>query len=152
MGMNKVIIMGRLVRDPEIRTAQSGTTFAKFVVAVEREGKIRAGAERETDFVDVTAFKHTAEFVGKYFGKGDMIAVDGRLQSNKWTDKDGNSKISWGVIASNVYFCGDVKTGEAKPVNDDIERIREKARARSQEYAQAQYREVIVDDEEGLPF
>ena len=92
--LNKIVIMGRLTRDPEMRQTGSGTPVTSFSLAVERDYSGRDGGEKQTDFIDVVAWRHTAEFVDKYFAKGDMAAVSGRLQIRDWTDKDGNKRRS----------------------------------------------------------
>ena len=102
--LNKIVIMGRLTRDPEMRQTGSGTSVTSFSLAVERDYSGRDGGEKQTDFIDVVAWRHTAEFVDKYFSKGDMAAVSGRLQIRDWTDKDGNKRRSAEVVADNVYF------------------------------------------------
>lgn len=109
--LNKIILMGRLTRDPELRRTQSGTAVASFTLAVDRDYKPQDG-ERETDFIDVVAWRGTAEFVFKYFTKGRMVVVEGRLQVRDWTDKDGAKRRSTEVIADNVYF-GDSKRPES---------------------------------------
>ena len=111
--LNKIILMGRLTRDPELRTTQSGTKVASFALAVERDFK-EASGERATDFIDIVAWRSTAEFVSKYFTKGRMAVVEGRLQIRDWTDKDGGKRRSAEVVAENVYF-GDSKKSEAAP-------------------------------------
>ena len=105
--LNKVILMGRLVRDPELRHTGNGTAVASFSLAVDRDYKSQSG-ERETDFIDIVAWRSTAEFVSKYFSKGRMAVVDGRLQIRDWTDKDGAKRRTAEVVADNVYF-GDSK-------------------------------------------
>ena len=105
--LNKIIIMGRLTRDPELRRTQSGTAVTSFSLAVDRDFKSQSG-EKETDFIDVVAWRSTAEFVSKYFTKGRMAVVEGRLQIRDWTGKDGGKRRSAEVIADNVYF-GDSK-------------------------------------------
>ena len=105
--LNKIIIMGRLTRDPELRRTGSGTAVTSFSMAVDREFKSQSG-EKETDFIDVVAWRSTAEFVSKYFTKGRMAVVEGRLQIRDWTDRDGGKRRSAEVIADNVYF-GDSK-------------------------------------------
>ena len=102
--LNHITIMGRLTRDPELRTTQSGVSVASYTVAVDRDFGGRDGGERQTDFIDCVAWRQTGEFVSKYFHKGSMIVVSGRLQSRKWQDRDGNNRTSWEVIAENVYF------------------------------------------------
>ena len=110
--LNKIFIMGRLTRDPELRRTQSGTPVTSFSLAVDRDFKSQSG-EKETDFIDVVAWRSTAEFVAKYFTKGRMAVVEGRLQMRDWTDKDGNKRRSAEVVADNVYF-GDSKRDNAE--------------------------------------
>ena len=105
--LNKIFIMGRLTRDPELRRTQSGTAVTSFSLAVDRDFKSQSG-EKETDFSDVVAWRSTAEFVAKYFSKGRMAVVEGRLQIRDWKDKDGNNRRSAEVVADNIYF-GDSK-------------------------------------------
>ena len=106
--LNHITIMGRLTRDPELRRTGSGIAVASFTVAVDRDFAPRDGGERETDFIDCVAWRQTGEFVSKYFTKGRMAVVSGRLQIRGWTDKDGNKRRTAEVIADNVYF-GDSK-------------------------------------------
>ena len=105
--LNRIIIMGRLTRDPELRRTGSGTPVTSFSLAVDRDFKSQSG-EKETDFIDVVAWRGTAEFVSKYFTKGRMAVVEGRLQIRDWTDRDGGKRRSAEVVADNVYF-GDSK-------------------------------------------
>jgi len=109
--LNKIILMGRLTRDPELRRTQSGTAVTSFSLAVDRDFKSQSG-EKETDFIDIVAWRNTAEFVSKYFTKGRMAVVEGRLQIRDWTDRDGGKRRSAEVIADNVYF-GDSKRDSA---------------------------------------
>ena len=113
--LNKFIIMGRLTRDPELRRTASSTAVAGFTLAVDRDFKSQNG-EKSTDFIDVVAWRNTAEFVAKYFTKGRMAVVEGRLQIRDWKDKDGNNRRSAEVVAENVYF-GDSKRDGA-PAGD----------------------------------
>ena len=106
--LNHITIMGRLTRDPELRRTGSGIAVASFTLAVDRDYSPRDGGERETDFIDCVAWRQTGEFVSKYFTKGRMAVVSGRLQIRSWTDKDGNKRRSAEVVADNVYF-GDSK-------------------------------------------
>ena len=101
--LNKIILMGRLTRDPELRRTGSGTAVTSFSLAVDRDFKSQNG-EKETDFIDIVAWRSTAEFVSKYFAKGRMAVVEGRLQIRDWTDRDGGKRRSAEVIADNVYF------------------------------------------------
>ena len=109
--LNKIFIMGRLTRDPELRRTQSGTPVTSFSLAVDRDFKSQSG-EKETDFIDVVAWRSTAEFAAKYFTKGRMAIVEGRLQIRPWTDKEGNSRRSAEVVADNIYL-GDSKRDNA---------------------------------------
>ena len=109
--LNHITIMGRLVRDPELRRTGSGVAVASFTVAVDRDFCGRDGGEKETDFIDCVAWRQTGEFVSKYFTKGRMIVVSGRLQIRSWTDKDGNKRRTAEVVADNCYF-GDSKRDE----------------------------------------
>lgn len=106
--LNKIVLMGRLTRDPELRRTTSGTAVASFSLAVDRDFKNKETGEKETDFIDIVAWRNTAEFVSKYFSKGRMAVVEGRLQIRPWTDKDGNKRRSAEVVADNIYF-GDSK-------------------------------------------
>ena len=106
--LNKIIIMGRLPRDPELRHTQSGTAVASFSLAVDRDFKDKTTGEKSTDFIDVVAWRNSAEFVSRYFTKGRMAVVEGRLQIRDWTDKDGGKRRSAEIVADNVYF-GDSK-------------------------------------------
>ena len=102
--LNHITIMGRLTRDPELRRTGSGIAVASFTVAVDRDFASRESGERETDFIDCVAWRQTGEFVSKYFTKGSMAVVSGRLQIRSWTDKDGNKRRTAEVVADNVYF------------------------------------------------
>ena len=102
--LNQTVLMGRLVRDPELRRTQSGVPVATFRIAVDRDYSNRETGEREADFLDVVAWRQTAEFVNKYFSKGSMAAVTGRLQSRSWTDNQGNKRYCVDVVAQSVYF------------------------------------------------
>ena len=110
--LNHITIMGRLTRDPELRRTGTGIAVASFTVAVDRDFSGRDGGEKETDFIDCVAWRQTGEFVSKYFTKGSMIVVSGRLQIRSWTDKDGNKRRTAEVVVDNVYF------GESKRSNE----------------------------------
>ena len=111
--LNHITIMGRLVRDPELRRTGSGIAVASFTVAVDRDFGGRDGGERETDFIDCVAWRQTGEFVSKYFTKGRMIVVSGRLQIRSWNDKDGNKRRTAEVVADNCYFGDSKRDGES---------------------------------------
>ncbi len=112
--LNHITIMGRLTRDPELRYTQSQTPVTSFTLAVDRDFVGRDSGERQTDFIDVVAWRQTGEFVSKYFTKGSMAVVSGRLQIRDWTDRDGNKRRSAEVLAEDVYF------GESKPRSDSV--------------------------------
>lgn len=118
--LNSVIIMGRLTRDPELRRTQGGTAVTSFTMAVDRDFKSQSD-EKETDFIDVVAWRNTGEFAAKYLAKGRMAAVEGRIQVRDWQDKDGNRRKSVEVVADNVYFADskrDSKPQESRTVDD----------------------------------
>ena len=106
--LNHITIMGRLTRDPELRRTGSGVAVASFRVAVDRDFAPKDGGERKADFIDCVAWRQTGEFISKYFTKGRMIVVDGRLEMRDWTDKDGNKRTSAEIVVANAYF-GDSK-------------------------------------------
>ncbi|MEY8419456.1 single-stranded DNA-binding protein [Oscillospiraceae bacterium 44-5] len=110
--LNHIVIMGRLARDPELRHTQSGVAVASFRLAVDRDFKDKNTGERATDWIDVVAWRQTGEFVSRYFTKGRMAVVEGRLQMRDWTDKDGNKRTSAEVVADNVYFGDSKRDGE----------------------------------------
>ena len=119
MSLNIIVLQGRLVRDPEMRTTQSGVAVASFTLAVDRDFGGRDGGEKQTDFIDCTAWRHTAEFVSKYFSKGRMAVVSGRLQIDNYTDNDGNKRKSAKVIADNIYFGDSKKDGATGSQSDE---------------------------------
>ncbi len=107
--LNHIVLMGRLAKDPELRYTSANVPVASFRLAVDRDFGNRETGEKQADFIDVVAWRQTAEFVSKYFTKGRMAAVSGRLQSRNWEDRDGNKRTSYEVVADNVYF-GDSKS------------------------------------------
>ncbi len=102
--LNVAVLMGRFVADPELRHTPSGVAVTSFTVAVDRS-YVKAGAERQTDFIDVVAWRNTAEFVCKYFRKGQLVAVQGSIQTRSYTDKDGNKRKAFEIVADNVHFA-----------------------------------------------
>ena len=138
--LNKIFLMGRLTRDPELRRTGSGTAVSSFSIAVDRDFKGQGG-EKETDFIDVVAWRSTAEFVSKYFTKGRMAVVEGRLQIRDWKDKEGNNRRSAEVVADNVYFGDSKRDGDA-PVG---------SYAGGQMANSSEFNEIDEDDDE-LPF
>ena len=143
--LNHIIIMGRLTRDPELRRTGSGVAVVSFTLAVDRDFKAEGG-EKETDFIEVTAWRNTAEFVSKYFTKGRMAVVSGRLQIRKWTDKEGNQRKTAEVVADNVYFA-DSKKDESSGYqsNSNVPNFSPSSEP-LQDYA------VIDGDDDSLPF
>ena len=141
--LNKIIIMGRMTRDPELRRTGSGTAVTSFPLAVDRDFKSQSG-EKGTDFIEVVAWKNTAEFVSKYFGKGRMAIVEGRLQIRDWTDKDGGKRRSAEVVADNVYFA-DSKRSE--PNENQKENFNALSGRLSDDFVP-----VLNDDTSELPF
>ena len=139
--LNQITIAGRLTRDPELRHTANGTAVASFALAVDRDYTSKDGGERETDFIDVVAWRATAEFVRKYFAKGQMAIVSGRLQIRPWTDDKGNKRRSTEVVAEHVYFCGGKKEngGSAAPQT-------------AAQTGTAPALEELPEDDDGLPF
>ena len=111
--LNHITIMGRLTRDPELRRTGSGVAVASFTLAVDRDFGKNENGEKETDFIDCVAWRQTGEFVSKYFTKGRMAVVSGRLQIRSWTDKDGNKRRTAEVVADNVYFGDSKRDGDS---------------------------------------
>ena len=110
--LNHIVIMGRLVRDPELRRTGNGIAVASFRVAVDRDYAPKDGGERKADFIDCVAWRQTGEFISKYFTKGRMIVVDGRLEMRDWTDKDGNKRTSAEINVANAYFGDSRREGD----------------------------------------
>lgn len=139
--LNQITIAGRLTHDPELRHTASGTAVASFSLAVERDYTSKDGGERETDFIDVVAWRGTADFVSKYFTKGQLAIVSGRLQIRPWTDDNGNKRRSTEVVAEHVYFGGSKKEsgGSAAP-------------QASAPAGTAPALEELPEDDDGLPF
>lgn len=136
--LNHIAIMGRLTRDPELKTTNSGIPVVSFSIAVDRDFADKESGERGVDFIDVTAWRHTAEFVSRYFTKGRMAVVSGRLQTRNWTDKDGNKRKAVEIVADNVYF------GDSK--RNDSETTSPAAPSAPSDFA------AIEGEDEGLPF
>lgn len=137
--LNRIVLMGRLTRDPELRRTQSGTAVASFALAVDRDYAAQ-GAERETDFIDIVAWRGTAEFAQKFFSKGRMAVVTGRLQIRNWEDKDGNKRRNAEVVADSIYF------GDSRRSSDGSQDKPEPSYAPNAGFSQ------ITDDDEELPF
>lgn len=137
--LNHIVLMGRLTRDPELRQTGSGISVASFTIAVDRDYAAQ-GAEKETDFVDIVAWRGTADFVSKYFAKGRMAVVSGRLQIRNWQDKEGNKRRSAEVVADNIYF------GESKKDSQESSSTQSDEPAQSTEFV------PLDDDDSELPF
>ena len=116
--LNHIVLMGRLTRDPELRRTQNGTAVASFSIAVDRDFTSKDSGERQTDFINIVAWRNTAEFVSKYFTKGSMAVVSGRLQMRDWTDRDGNKRTTAEVVCDNVYFGESKKDRERESVRE----------------------------------
>lgn len=150
--LNRVLLMGRLTRDPELRHTQSGTPVASFTLAIDRDFKPQGG-EKETDFIDFVAWRNTAEFVSKYFSKGRMAVVDGRLQARTYEDRDGKTRKAVEVVAESVYFGDSKKDGEG---NDSRQRFSNSSTGYPAPAAPTGYGDnsfVELEDDDGiLPF
>ena len=146
--LNHITIMGRLTRDPELRMTQSQTQVASFTLAVDRDFGGRGDGERQTDFIDCVAWRQTAEFVSKYFSKGRMAVVSGRLQSRKWETREGEKRTSWEVVADNVYFGDSRRDGDT---NEGRSFTRDYEAPKSSPKASSPFEDLGGDDGE-LPF
>lgn len=151
--LNHIVLMGRLTRDPELRRTGTGVAVVTFSLAVDRDFANSATGERETDFIDIVAWRSTAEFVSKYFTQGRMAVVSGRLQIRNWTDKEGNKRRSAEVVADNVYF-GDSKrdTGSSDSYSAPANNFGYAAPAAPAAPAPASDFSMIEDDDSQLPF
>jgi len=138
--INTVALMGRLTFEPELKTTPSGISVLRFQIACDRNYQ-KAGAERQTDFIDCVAWRQTADFISRYFHRGSMIAVEGSIQTQNYTDKNGNQRKSVEVVANNVSFCGSRSEGQQP----------EKEKIKTNDNTYDDYEE-IVDDDEDLPF
>lgn len=143
--LNHITIMGRLTRDPELRRTGSGIAVASFTLAVDRDFAPKDGGERETDFIDCVAWRQAGEFVSKYFFKGKMAVVSGRLQVRSWTDKDGNKRRTAEIVADNVYF------GDSKKEPDSSEGADTPSYGNYYQPPTGNYAEIGADDDQ-LPF
>ena len=139
--LNRVIMMGRLTAEPECKNTQSGTTFCRFTIAVDRDFTDKGG-NRQADFFGVLAWKGTADFVSKYFHKGQMIAVQGRLQTGTYTDKEGVARKSFDIVADQVYFAESKHGGENQQAKKNV----------NVEYEDHQPAETFVQVSDDLPF
>lgn len=148
MSLNRTIVMGRLTRDPELRRTNNGTSVTSFSIAVDRDFKAQDGS-KETDFIDVVAWRHTAEFVSRYFAKGRMAVVDGRLQTRSYQDKTGNKRTAVEVVADNVYF-GDSKNDAKK--SDDREAMYDQFDNNSAPLRENNAHIEDIEDDGDLPF
>lgn len=147
--LNHITIMGRLTKDVELRRTNSGTAVASFTLAVDRDfGKSESG-EKETDFIDVVAWRQVGEFASKYFSKGKMAVVSGRLQIRNWTDKDDNKRKTAEVVADNIYF-GDTKKDEQE--NRPFVGGGRRANDSEMEQMQPGSFEMLTGDDAQLPF
>ena len=154
--LNKVILMGRLTRDPELRYTPQNVPVCTITLAVDRDFT-RAGEQRETDFIDVVAWRNTAEFVAKWFRKGLLVACEGRLQSRKWKDKFEQNRVSFEVIADSVYFAeraGDAgRTGVTMSQPPRYQAPQAAAPSRSQDYSMPPASDFAeLDDDDDVPF
>lgn len=150
--LNKITMMGRLTRDPELRHTQSGNSVVSFTLACDRDFAAQ-GAEKETDFIDVVAWRNTADFVSKFFSKGRMAVVAGRLQIRNWEDKEGNKRKTAEIVAESVYF-GDSKrdgqnTSAAAPTSSEFEPL---SITTPVPLSAPDMPQTEIEDPDGLPF
>lgn len=148
--LNHITLMGRLTVDPELRRTANGTAVASFSIACERDFA-SSGTEKETDFINIVAWRNTAEFVSKYFSKGRMAIISGRLQMRSFTDKNGNKRVAAEVVAESIYFGDSKRDGAATPSNgqapSDVAHP-----AMEQQYGLVNGFTEIMEDDGQLPF
>ena len=150
--LNHIVLMGRLTRDPELRRTQSGTAVASFTIAVDRDYSSKDDGSKETDFVDIVAWRSTADFVSRYFSKGRMAVVSGRLQMRKWEDKNGNKRTSSEVVADSVYFGDSKRDTDNGSSNESSYASHAAAAPAAPADPPAKDFALLEDDEEELPF
>ena len=150
--LNHITIMGRLVRDPELRRTGSGVAVASFRIAVDRDFVSKDGGERKADFIDCVAWRQTGEFISKYFAKGRMIVVDGRLEMRDWTDKEGNKRTSAEVVVANAYFGDSKRDGDGGSSYNANTYSTPAAPGYSEYSAPASDFAMLSDDDAQLPF
>lgn len=144
--INNVTLMGRLTYEPELRSTQSGVSVLSFQLACERQYQAK-DKQKQTDFIDCQAWRQTAEFISRYFHKGDMIALTGSIHTANYTDKDGNKRKQVQVVANNVSFCGSKsESGNAADSHSDEQRNGIDVSYSTDDF------EEIVDDDDDLPF
>ncbi len=148
--LNCAVIMGRLTADPELRTTNTGLSVTSFTVAVDRS-YVRAGEERQADFINVVAWRGTADFVTRYFRKGSMIAIQGSIQTRNYEDKQGNKRTAFEIVADNVSFCGSKNESGAQNAVPSVTATNPSSSAPSFSTADSGDFEMIEGDEE-LPF
>lgn len=150
--LNCAIIMGRLVADPELRSTQSGKNVTSFRVAVDRSFQ-KQGEERQADFIDVVAWERSAEFVTRFFKKGSMIAVQGRIQTRTYDDKNGNKRTAVEIVAEQVNFTGSKAESGSGNGGGGYEPARTQPAPAFASASSADFEEIAVDDDmDGLPF
>lgn len=142
--LNHIVLMGRLTKDPELRHTQAGKAVASFTLAVDRDFSSNDG-KKETDFIEIVAWRNTAEFVSKYFTKGRMVAVSGRLQIRDWTDKEGNKRRTAEVVADNAYFADSKKDAAPSGGASKLDNFSAYAEANLADF-------TVVEDDGELPF
>ena len=156
--LNIVAIMGRLVRDPELKTTQQGTSVCSFRIACERSYS-KPGEQRQADFIDVVVWRQSAEFVSKYFQKGSMIAIEGSLQTRNYQDKNGNSRTAVEVVANNISFAGSKRQDAQRAPSYEQQTTSHVQQAKAaQNVPQPTYTQgsmddfAVINDDDDLPF
>jgi len=146
--LNHIVIMGRLTRDPELRQTQTGIPVASFTLAVERDFRDKQTSEKATDFIDIVVWRGTAEFVTKYFAKGRMAVVEGRLQIRDWTDREGSKRRSAEVVADSVYFGESKRDGDSANTSGAYQATADYGAPSSKGH----FQELVNNDDGDLPF
>lgn len=141
--INVAVLMGRLTADPDVKLTNSGITVANFTLAVER-AYVKAGEERQTDFIDVVAWRQTADFISRYFSKGNMIAIQGAIQTRNYTDKEGNKRKAFEILAEKASFCGENKNAVTDTTKEEKHKnVANKAKETQMEETNTEYMEDL---------
>lgn len=148
--INMVALMGRLTYEPELRSTPNGVSVLRFQIACDRNYQ-RSGQDRQADFIDCVAWRQTAEFISRFFHRGDMIAVEGTIQTSNYTDKDGNKRKQIEVLANNVSFCGS-KSENGSQGTQGAQNEQYTQGGMNIDYDDADFEEIVDDTDDDLPF
>lgn len=152
--LNRIVLMGRLTRDPELRTTQSGLSVVSYTLACDRDIRSQDGGDQNSnvDFIDVVSWRQQAEFVGKYFKKGQLVCVEGRLQARPWTDKEGNKRTAYEIVTDHAYFAEPKRDGGSGGGYPEVFNQRPSSDSQVPPESKNDFVDVTDDDDGDLPF